>query len=190
MTTNTEISLETKFTELDPDVQITDDFLIEGYASRFGQKDQGGDIVQKGAFTASLSRLAQSGTRVKMLWQHDQKCPIGVWDEVFEDNNGLFVRGRLLTGVALAQEAADLVRNRALDGLSIGYKTLKSTKNSAGQRVLTELDLWEVSLVTFPMLTSARIATKQNVRSEVAQSLVELADLMRQTAKTFTTWDA
>jgi HK97 family phage prohead protease len=95
-----------------------------------------------------------------MLWQHDPMQPIGVWDEVREDAKGLWVKGRLLTDVAKGREAASLIAAKAIDGLSIGYRTVKSTKGASGGRLLAELELWEVSLVTFPMLPEARVGAK------------------------------
>jgi HK97 family phage prohead protease len=95
-----------------------------------------------------------------MLWQHDPSQPIGVWDEVVEDAKGLWVKGRLLDTIAKGREAAALIEVGAIDGLSIGYRTVRATKNTKGQRLLEELELWEVSLVTFPMLPSARVAAK------------------------------
>ena len=133
---------------------------IEGYASLFGLRDQGGDRVAAGAYARSLKRLAAEARPVRMLWQHDPAQPIGVWDEVREDARGLWVRGRLLDGVARAREAATLLAAGALDGLSIGYRTVRAEKAADGGRLLTEIELWEVSLVTFPMLTEARVAVK------------------------------
>ena len=133
---------------------------VEGYASYFGLTDQGRDVVAPGAYAASLARLAANGGRVKMLWQHDAAMPIGVWDQVSEDAKGLYVKGRLLAGVAKAEEAASLLKAGAIDGLSIGYRTIKATKDAEGRRHLLELDLWEVSLVTFPMLPEARVGAK------------------------------
>jgi len=101
--------------------------------------------------------------RVRMLWQHDPAQPIGLWDEVREDEHGLFVKGRLLTEVAKGREAAALMAAGAVDGLSIGYRTLRAEKLPGGGRKLLELELWEVSLVTFPMLPVARVAAKGNV---------------------------
>ena len=133
---------------------------IEGYASVFGVRDQGGDVVVPGAYATSLAVLGARGDSVKMLWQHDPAEPIGVWDEVREDATGLFVRGRLLPEVARAREAAALVAAGAIGGLSIGYRTVRAAKDAGGTRTLTELELWEVSLVTFPMLPQARVAAK------------------------------
>ena len=114
----------------------------------------------RGAYAASLKRMATNGRRVRMLWQHDPREPIGIWDEVREDARGLYVKGRLLEGVARAREAAALIAAGALDGLSIGYRTLRAGRDEKGRRLLQELELWEVSLVTFPMLPSARVAAK------------------------------
>ena len=141
-------------------LSVTDEGRIEGYASLFNAPDQGGDVVAKGAYAASLKRLAAEGRRVKMLWQHDPAQPIGIWDEVREDARGLYVKGRLLESVGRAREAVALIAAGAIDGLSIGYRTLRATKGDKGRRLLQELELWEVSLVTFPMLPSARVGAK------------------------------
>ncbi|WPY95071.1 HK97 family phage prohead protease [Limimaricola variabilis] len=142
-------------------LEIGEGAVIAGYASLFDRPDQGGDVVAPGAYTASLERLAAAGGRVRMLWQHDPARPIGVWDEVREDGKGLWVRGRILEAVAQGREAAALVAAGAIDGLSIGYRTRRAQKDGAGRR-LTELELWEVSLVTFPMLREARVGAKRD----------------------------
>lgn len=149
--------LETKFVALDQLDAGADEGQISGYASFFGQADQSGDVVERGAFAASLSRLAAANRRVKFLWQHDPATPIGVWTEVKEDAHGLRVTGDILPGVARGQDAIQLMRAGAIDGLSIGYRTLRASPNrETGGRLLTEIDLWEVSLVTFPLLPTAR----------------------------------
>lgn len=155
-----EMDLERKFVSAPAELTVVDGDRIEGYASLFGAVDQGGDVVEAGAYAASLARLKETGRRVKMLWQHDPTQPIGIWDDVREDDRGLYVRGRLLSDVAKAKEAAVLVAAGAIDGLSIGYRTLKASKDAQGRRTLQELDLWEVSLVTFPMLSDARVGAK------------------------------
>ncbi len=86
----------------------------------------------------------------------------------------LWVKGRLLDSVAKGREAIALIEAGAIDGLSIGYRTRKATKNAKGQRLLTELELWEVSLVTFPMLTSARLRGKSE-ETELDRSLRDMA---------------
>jgi len=155
-----ETGLEHKFARFGEGVQLSEGSVIGGYASLFGETDQGGDIVQRGAYAASLAAFRTENRHLKMLWQHDPAQPIGIWDEVREDQKGLFVRGRRLDSTQRGREAAALIEAGALDGLSIGYRTLKAAKNDKGQRLLTELELWEVSLVTFPMLPSARVASK------------------------------
>jgi len=156
----TDMGLEHKFVAIGSTETVEDGVKIEGYASYFGEVDRGGDIVARGAYAASLHALGAKGGQVKMLWQHDPAQPIGVWDEVREDARGLFVKGRILADVAKGREAAALIAAGAIDGLSIGYRTVKATKDDKGRRLLTELELWEVSLVTFPMLPSARVGAK------------------------------
>lgn len=158
------MQLETKFTRFDSDGPTLNGTVIEGYASLFDAADQGGDVVKRGAFQRSLEEISSGRRTLKMLWQHDPTQPIGVWDEVRADDRGLYVKGRLLDGVAKGREAQELVTAGAIDGLSIGYRTVKARKargeGHPAQRFLTDLDLWEVSLVTFPMLSSARVASK------------------------------
>lgn len=169
--------LEQKFCRFDEGIVVTDGTEIEGYASLFGKTDQGNDVVASGAYGSSLSRLSQANRRVKMLWQHDPTQPIGVWDEVREDGKGLYVKGRLLTDVEKGREAARLIEAGAIDGLSIGYRTIRASKDTEGRRVLNEVELWEVSLVTFPMLPEARVAAKAEAGAD--DTLRELADVFR-----------
>jgi HK97 family phage prohead protease len=168
-------ALETKFRRFDGELALKDGAVIAGHASLFGAADQGGDVVQKGAYGASLARLTREGHGVKMLWQHDPARPIGVWDEVREDERGLYVKGRLLLEVQAAREAHVLLQAGAIDGLSIGYRTLRAEKATGGQRHLHEIELWEVSLVTFPMLPQARVhaAEADAAEAELALTLAE-----------------
>jgi HK97 family phage prohead protease len=127
------------------------DGVFEGYASVFDIVDQGLDVVAPGAFTKSLGNR-----KIKMLWQHDQSQPIGVWDEVREDERGLFVKGRVLKEVQKGAEAQALMKAGALDSMSIGYRTVRAEEEGGGRvRKLLEIDLFEISLVTFPMLPEA-----------------------------------
>ena len=172
---------ERKYHRPEAGLVVTEGRVVAGYASLFGVKDQGGDVVEKGAYAASLARLGARGGRVKMLWQHDPGLPIGVWDEVREDGQGLWVKGRILTEVDKGREAAALLAAGAIDGLSIGYRTVKAERDGKGQRLLSELELWEVSLVTFPMLPEARVSAKgDDPDAEVWRSLVQLFDEARQ----------
>ena len=163
--------LEHKFARFGESLAMDGAARIEGYASLFGQPDHSGDIVQPGAYAASLA--ARDG-RVKMLWQHDPAQPIGIWEELREDARGLWVKGRLLDATQKGREAAVLVQAGAIDGLSIGYRTTRAAKDGKGRRLLSELELWEVSLVTFPMLPSARVAAKAKA-PEADAALRELA---------------
>ncbi|WP_417684653.1 HK97 family phage prohead protease [Roseibium sp.] len=135
--------------------------FLSGYASLFGQRDGAGDIIRPGAFKGSLARRGARG--IAMLWQHDPSAPIGIWTHMAEDRRGLKVRGRLLPGVARGREAAALVAAGALTGLSIGFRALKARRQSDGRgrgghsRILFDIDLWEVSLVTFPQVDGARV---------------------------------
>lgn len=128
---------------------------IEGYASLWGVADLNGDVVAKGAFDRSLAVAGADG--VRMLHQHESRAPIGVWDEMGEDERGLWVRGRIMDWSAEARFAQALSRAGALDGLSIGFRSQRARREGR-LRVLVEVELWEVSLVTFPMLPGARFS--------------------------------
>lgn len=131
---------------------------IEGYASLFDRVDLGRDVVLPGAFANSLSR--RGPREVRMLWQHDPSEPVGVWTDIKEDRNGLRVRGRLVTEVKRAQELASLIANGAVDGLSIGFRAVRARRDPSGRlRRIAEIDLWEISLVTFPLLPGARLTS-------------------------------
>ncbi len=134
--------------------------VFEGYGAIFGNLDRDGDIVAKGAFSASLQ-----GRLPALLWQHNAKEPIGKFDEVREDEKGLYVRGRLsLQG--RGREAYELLKMGALDGLSIGFVTKEASKNAlTGARTIKRAELMEISLVTFPANEMARVA---NVKSTVS----------------------
>ncbi|QDH72666.1 HK97 family phage prohead protease [Brevundimonas sp. M20] len=128
---------------------------IEGYASLWGVADLNRDVVAKGAFSASLARAGAGG--VRMLHQHEGRSVVGVWETMVEDDRGLFVRGRIMDWSAEARFAGALAKAGAIDGLSIGFKAMRARREGA-LRVLSEVDLWEVSLVTFPMLPGARFS--------------------------------
>lgn len=135
---------------------------IEGYASLWGVADLNGDVVAKGAFGASLAKTGARG--VRMLHQHESRAVVGVWDELIEDERGLFVRGRVMDWSAEARFAGALSKAGALDGLSIGFRSSRARREGR-LRVLVEVELWEVSLVTFPMLSGARFKTGDNRRT-------------------------
>jgi HK97 family phage prohead protease len=126
---------------------------IDGYASLWGVADLNGDVVERGAFAASLARTGASG--VRMLHQHESRAAVGIWERMLEDEHGLFVEGRIMDWSADGRFAQALSRAGALDGLSIGFRSRRARREGR-LRVLVEVELWEVSLVTFPMLPGAR----------------------------------
>tara|TARA_X000000950_G_scaffold267101_1_gene343271 strand:+ start:2045 stop:3073 length:1029 start_codon:yes stop_codon:yes gene_type:complete len=131
---------------------------FSGYASVFGNVDLGNDIVEKGAFTRSLRRKGYR--KVKMLYQHDVKQPIGVFDMIKEDDNGLFVKGRLAMATQKGKETYELMKMGAIDGLSVGYRVDQKGyhyDDKKKKRRLKEVDLMEISAVTFPMNPKATI---------------------------------
>jgi uncharacterized protein len=133
-----------------------DDGVFEGYASVFNVMDDGGDNVQPGAFKKSLRQ--RPAAKVKMLFQHHADSIIGIWDEITEDEKGLKVKGHLLLDLPLAQQVRVLMKAKALDGMSIGFRTIKADIDRAtGMRLLQEAQLWEISIVTFPMLPAATV---------------------------------
>jgi len=169
---------EVKFTGA-PLAKVSADGAFEGYASLFGVIDLGRDRVVQGAFRDCLARKPPSA--IKLLWQHDPVHPLGVWERISEDERGLKVCGRLDLAVAKAREVHALMRSGAVDGLSIGFRTERARKdNATGVRNLEKLDLWEVSIVTFPMLPGARVSAVK--RMTAASDPAALAAAIRRSA--------
>jgi HK97 family phage prohead protease len=136
---------------------LEDSGRFAGYASRFGEADESGDVVMPGAFAKSLARRGPRD--IRMLFQHDPKEPLGIWERIAEDGFGLWVEGLLVAGVPRADALRRLIERRAIDGLSIGFRTVRARRDAkGGRRRLFEIDLWEISIVSFPMLDGARIA--------------------------------
>lgn len=132
--------------------------MIYGYASTFGNIDAGGDIVEKGAFARSIEKSIQEGRLIAMLDHHDMRAPVGRWNTFKETDDGLVVEGKLTMGVQRARELHSLAKDKALGGLSIGFRTVSDRYDSKrGARVIEELDLFEVSLVSIPMNSKAVI---------------------------------
>jgi HK97 family phage prohead protease len=139
-----------------PRTTIDPDGAVEGYASLFGEIDAARDMVMPGAFARTLK--SRGPRRIPMLFQHDPAEPVGVWLELTEDFRGLRARGRLIPDVARARELVALVKAGAVDGLSIGFRTVKGRVDPASRvRKIHELELWEISIVTFPLLAGARV---------------------------------
>jgi len=128
--------------------QLLEDGTFEGYASIFGNKDSYNDIVHKGTFVDSLLKR-----KPKLLWQHNRENVIGIYTEVKEDEKGLYVKGKLTLGVEKAKEAYALLKDGALDGLSIGYSLERGGYEIDAEneiRNIRKAELYEISLVTFP----------------------------------------
>lgn len=140
-----------------------DDGTVEGYGSVFGVRDNYDDVIAKGAFIQSLKDHKAAGTMPAMLWQHDADKPIGVWTEMVEDEKGLRIKGQLAMETVKGKEAHALLKMGALNGLSIGFMSKEwDYDRDTEVRTLTAIDLWEVSLVTFPANEKARVT---NVKS-------------------------
>lgn len=144
---------------------VSENGEFEGYGSVFGVKDSYADIVEPGAFQKSLDAWRSKSRMPALLWQHNMSEPIGVYTEMREDSTGLFVKGRLLVDDdPLAKRALAHMKAGSLTGLSIGY-VLKDWEYSKDKEayLLKEIDLWEVSLVTFPANDEARISEVKNL---------------------------
>jgi len=140
--------------------------LLTGYASVFdGEPDSYGDVIQKGAFKKSLAEHKAAGTTPLMLWQHDPSEPIGVWLELREDATGLAVSGRLILETRRGQEAYALLKAGALNGLSIGFRTRASERRAGGGRTLQDLELIEISLVSIPAASRARVTSVKTAQA-------------------------
>lgn len=153
------------------------DGAIEGYGSVFGNEDSYGDVIAKGAFDDSIKAHKAAGTMPAMLWQHDSESPIGVWESMSEDANGLKLTGRIAVDTAKGKDAYALLKMGALNGLSIGFMSKEWSYDEASQiRTLTAIDLWEVSVVTFP---ANKQATVTQVKSSEINSLKDAERCLR-----------
>jgi hypothetical protein len=141
---------------------------FEGYGSIFGNADSYGDRVVKGAFSASLAAHKAKGTAPVMLWQHNADWPIGVWSEIREDDRGLYVKGQLNTETEKGREARSLLTQGAISGLSIGFTAPAGARQRLedGTTELRTVDLWEVSLVTFPANDQATVLSAKSINTQ------------------------
>jgi HK97 family phage prohead protease len=134
------------------------DGWFSGYASVFDEVDAQNDRVMRGAFLSTLHKWGMQGQFPKMLWQHESSEPIGLWHKVQEDAMGLYVEGNLLLEVQKAREAYALMKAGILDSLSIGYQVIEAIQGRKSQvRLLTQIDLFEISLVTFAANAKAKV---------------------------------
>jgi HK97 family phage prohead protease len=145
-----------------------DDGTLEGYGSVFGVRDSYDDVIAAGAFQRSLAEHRAAGSMPALLWQHDAGQPIGVWTDMAEDERGLRMKGRLALDTVRGKEAHALLKMRAINGLSIGFVSKQWAYDKDTEvRTLTDVDLWEVSLVTFPANTAARITGVKSAVDEI-----------------------
>jgi len=137
---------------------LSEDGTFSGYGAVFGNVDLGLDIIQKGAFERTLAEHKKAKTMPKLLWQHDPWQPIGIYTDMYEDEKGLYVEGKLALKTVKGAEAYELLQMGAIGGLSIGYKTNKYEYDTDTYvRTLIDVDLWECSLVTFAMNPEAGV---------------------------------
>lgn len=147
-----------------------DEGVFSGYASVFGNIDLHDDVIMPGAFASSIKRCGEDGCFPKLLWQHDQTMPIGIWNEIREDGYGLWVKGRIFLNIQKGREAYELVKGGVVDGLSIGFRIGKA-KKMAQYRLIEKVDLQEISLVTFAANPKAKIMTCKSM--ELGKSYVD-----------------
>jgi HK97 family phage prohead protease len=143
---------------------VSDTGVFSGYGSVYGVVDDGEDVVSPGCFTESLSDWAKKGRMPALLWQHSAREPIGAYTKIAEDATGLFVEGKLALKTQRGAEAYELLQMKALSGLSIGFITREdSYDQKTGVRTIKKADLWECSVVTFPMNDQARIGAVKTI---------------------------
>lgn len=156
--------------------RLDDNGRFAGYASVFGVVDNQRDIVLRGAFERTIRGRAQD---IKLLWQHQQDEPIGVFDMIREDASGLYVEGRLLLEVQRAKEAYALLKEGAVSGLSIGYSPVRYTRDDkTGIRKLADVELWEISLVTFPANAAATVTVVKQASDPLIRQLQNTGQLV------------
>ena len=169
---------------------LNDSGTFSGYGSVFGVMDSYYDIVAPGAFADSLAAQKATGRLPALLWQHRSAEPLGIYTSMVEDNIGLKVDGQLALDTVRGAEAYTLLKMGAISGLSIGYATREDSYDRVtGVTTLKKVDLWEVSLVTFPANDVARV---QGVKSidliedlKSAEEYLREAGLSRTEAKAF-----
>lgn len=169
---------------------ISEDGTFTGYGSVFGVKDSYDEIVVPGAFAESLASHKTAGSMPALLWQHNSREPIGIYTEMHEDSIGLHVKGQLALKTVRGAEAHELLKMKAISGLSIGFNTREDSYDRVtGITTLKRLDLWEVSLVTFPANEAARVQGVKTIELiddlKSAEQYLRDAGLSRTEAKAF-----
>lgn len=130
---------------------VQEDGFFSGYGAVFGNIDWYNDVILPGAFKVSLDKWKTKNKFPPVLWNHNDSEPIGIYTNIYEDEKGLFVEGKLLIDdVPRAKSTHALLKAGAIDGLSIGYSTKKANQQGNGIRELIEVDIGEISIVTQP----------------------------------------
>jgi HK97 family phage prohead protease len=158
--------------------EVTDEGIIEGYASVFGVTDSYGTAFAPGAFKRSLQNWMDSKRAIPVLWQHNAFDPIGVTMEATEDDRGLKVRAQLVMEVDRAREALALTKAGAISGLSIGFSIPKKASDGMpatafdeerNVEIIREAKLFEYSMVTFPSNPDARIENARQLQDALTE---------------------
>ena len=137
--------------------RFEDTGFFQGYASVFNVVDYAGDVILPNAFSG------RNYKNIKLLWQHEHKTPIGIIDEIYEDEKGLFVSGRIFLALEKGREAHILIQNQVTDHLSVGYQVIDSYYKD-NIRYITKVNLWEISIVTFPANKLAEITNIKEIQ--------------------------
>jgi HK97 family phage prohead protease len=160
---------------------VTEDGTFSGFASTFGgPPDSGGDIIENGAFKKTIQKKGRNGNGIAMLWQHKADQPVGVWTNIEERQKGLFVTGELLLETQLGKETHIRLQRGAIKGMSIGFNPIDAvgdTVNRRRVRRIKEAELWEISLVTFPMNRRAQVTSVKAI--EDAETPREMEHALR-----------
>ena len=160
---------------------LEEDGTFSGYGAVFGNIDSHGDIIQPGAFTKSIARHTERGSRPKLFWQHDMHQPIGSWTAIREDSKGLYMEGKFNMEVQKGREAHALLKAGDIDGLSIGYRTIKESRDSVkSANLLEELDLIETSVVSLGSNELALVDAVKQIRGEDLPSLTDFEGFLRE----------
>ena len=161
--------------------EISDEGKFEGYASVFNVVDDYDDVVLRGAFEKTIEKKWP-----KLLWQHNSAEPVGAFADIKEDDTGLFVTGQLFLGIQKAREAYELLKGGAISGLSIGYIPVKWEYEERDNDIillLKEIDLWEISLVTFPANPLANVNNVKGLQAKQEIDAVKAAQKLLRTLK-------
>lgn len=139
---------------------------FEGYASVFGVQDSDGDVIVRGAFKSSIEKFQERGKMPKMLWQHNPSIIVGKFTEMREDDHGLYVKGSLILEVEKGREAYALMKAGELDAMSVGFNINNAVRGDAPGMVIDDLNLWEISLVTWGANPDALISNVKCIKTE------------------------